>query len=51
MVVKAGLYFVIDPDLIPIMVEVDSSEVACLVNCSDLCWAEEGFLIRKIKSL
>ena len=51
MAVKAGLCFAIDLGLIPIMVEVDSSEVACLVIYSDHCWAEEGFLIEEIKSL
>lgn len=36
--------------LIPILVEVDSVEVARLVNDSDRCWAEEGFLVDEINS-
>lgn len=50
MAVKAGLCFAIDMGLIPTMVEVDSSEVAYLVNSSDQCWAEERFLV-EIKNL
>lgn len=51
MAVKAGLCFVIGMDLIPTLVEVDSSEVACFINSSDQCWAEEGFLAEEIKNL
>lgn len=37
--------------LIPILIEVDSLEVARLVNDSDRCSAEGGFLVDEIKAL
>ncbi|PRQ25105.1 putative ribonuclease H-like domain-containing protein [Rosa chinensis] len=48
---KAGLWFAFEMRILPLVVEVDSTEVARLVNTLNQSWGEEGFLIEEIKSL